>query len=64
MNVKVKILIMSHLSDVQEVPNLIENQNKLNFAKYLVMVYSDTNVYVNADTVYNEFKELYPHLVK
>ena len=73
MKLKVKIIIISHLSDSQELAGLINldvshevlsgriNHN-INFAKYLLMKYPDTNVEVNADLEYEEFQKKHPNL--
>ena len=68
MKLKVKMIIMSQLSDVQETvgdyhPTILSNnRQKLNFAKYLLMKYPDTNVEVDADLEYEEFKKKHPNL--
>lgn len=58
----VKMIIMSHLSDLQEEigvsnpgKNFYMNQ-KLNFVKYLVMHFPDINVEINADELWERFR--------
>lgn len=57
MNVKVKMVIMSHLSDIQEM-DVDENVNdRINFVKKLVMKYPDMNQTVSTrdlDAIYDE----------
>ena len=56
MNIKVRIIIASHLSDVQTGFLSPEDVNhRLNFCKYLLSVYPDTNQEVDADAAYNDF---------
>jgi hypothetical protein len=61
----VRLIIMSHLSDVQDWPNQPENDqnnHKINFVKYLLMKYSNTNIEIDAEVEYNLFKEKHPNL--
>jgi hypothetical protein len=66
--VKASIVIMSHLSDAQELTGLIKPTVKhdvlsnvinrhINFAKFLLLKYRDTNTYINADKEYAEFQK-------
>jgi hypothetical protein len=61
MKIKVKMVIMSHLSDVQEMlgdaaNSTIKEQNeRLNFAKYLLLKYPNTDIEIDADIVALEF---------
>jgi hypothetical protein len=49
--ISVQMAIMSHLSDCQEMLSLADNReyviNKINFAKQLVLTYSDTSIEVS-----------------
>lgn len=60
MKLKVRMIIMNHLSDVQDY--CANNRHKLNFVKYLLMKYPDTNIEVNADLEYEEFQKKHPNL--
>lgn len=66
METTVKMIIMSHLSDVieglEDVRNAEANRHRINFIKYLTVNYTNTDEYVNADVVYNDFKTKYPNL--
>ncbi len=63
MKLKVSIIIMSHLSDVQtDIFAHKENRHKLNFVKFLVLKHKDTSVEVDADAEYSEFKQKHPEL--
>jgi hypothetical protein len=59
-DVKVSLAIKSHLNDVMiemNIPQLQEQaQERLDFVKYLVHVFPNTNVRVNIRKVYKEFK--------
>lgn len=56
MLIKVRIIIASHLSDVQTGFLSPKDVNhRLNFCKYLLGVYPDTNQEIDADVVYEEF---------
>lgn len=66
MNLKVSMIIMSHLSDVQDT-NMFANfkaekirTNKINFVKHLIMKYPDTSVEINADEEYEAFIKKFP----
>ncbi len=58
--IKVSMIILSALSDAQELNGAIgftvNVHTNINFAKWLVMKYPDTNVMVNGCDVYVEFK--------
>lgn len=64
--IKVRTIIMSHLSDSQEemgIKNCESRVNhRLNFVKYLVLSFEDVNKKVDADAVYKEFKKKHPNL--
>ncbi len=55
MLVKVKIVIMSHLSDIQANPINDANNTKINFVKYLVLNYTNMNEVIDVDAVYEYF---------
>ena len=56
MEVRVSIVIMSHLSDIQD-GGLRGNEWKINFVKYLVSKFPDTSVEIDADEVFEEFSK-------
>ena len=63
MNLKVSMIIMSHLSDAQALNGSIKIGRihiHLNFVKYLVLKYPNTDVEIDADEEYNEFLEKHP----
>ena len=62
MKVKVKIVIFSHLSDVQEGFNCAysweennERNKRINFVKWLIQKYLDLEVEIDPDKDYKEF---------
>jgi len=65
MKVKVSMIILSHLSDIQEdltrYPN--NSNTRINFVKYLVLNYKDTNTEVDPYVVYKEFIAKHSSLV-
>lgn len=66
MEVKVSITIASHLSDAQELARLggnpINQINRINFAKFLLMKYPDTSVNIDPDFEYQEFIDRFPNM--
>ncbi len=60
MKLSVKMIIFSHLSDVQENPTSEFNRGKLNFVKFLLQRHPDTGVKVDADYEWTEFKKEHP----
>jgi hypothetical protein len=68
MEVKVRIVIMSHLSDAQELTGLIKPNvahsvlserinHHINFAKWLLLKFPDTNTKIDADVEYEIFQK-------
>lgn len=62
MKVKVKMVIFSHLSDVQEGFNctykfeeVTERNKRINFVKWLIQKYPDLEVEIDPDKDYKEF---------
>lgn len=53
--IKVRLIIMSHLSDMPLEQDRELIQRKSEFCKWLLLRYTDTSVEVNPDLVYNEF---------
>jgi hypothetical protein len=59
---QVRIVIASHLSDIQETANhnaMLSNDiviQRLNFCKYLLSKYSDTTQEIDAEEVFSEFE--------
>lgn len=66
MKTKVRMIIMSHLSDIQQMMimrgPLLEANHKVNFLKYLVMKYPNTAVEIDADAEMVEFEKKFPRL--
>ena len=61
MKLKVKMIIMSHLSDVQETlgvsSEVTHNNKRINFAKWLLLNYKDLNEEVDADEIFDKFEK-------
>ena len=64
MKSQVRLIIASHLSDVQEmssnnmsVIHKHDLRNRLNFCKYLLNKYADTTIEINAEEEYSAFVE-------
>jgi glutathione peroxidase-family protein len=71
MEIKVSIVIMSHLSDVQDGISLggtinpqaeFNVKHKLNFVKFLIQRYPNTLDKINPDKEYEDFKKKHPNL--
>lgn len=66
MKIKVKIAIMSHLSDAQECmnldtsnyPGISKADSHINFAKKLILKYPDTDVEVTDDELNELWKQI------
>jgi hypothetical protein len=59
MEVRVSLLMQSHLSDAlfeMSLPNRGLASERLEFVKWMVHMFPDTNVKVDADVVYKQFK--------
>lgn len=57
------MIIMSHLSDIQDVALCdSEINHKINFAKFLLLKYPNTDTEVDADEEYSQFKQKHPEL--
>lgn len=54
--VKVSMVLYSHLSDLQELGN-DETRDKINFIKFLLDKYMINKEYIDPDAEYKEFKE-------
>lgn len=63
MLVKVSLVIMSHLSDIQASPNNEANNTKINFVKFLLLRYPNTFDKIDADFEFGDFCKLHPNLV-
>lgn len=68
MEVKVRIVMMSHLSDAQELTGLIKPDvahrvlsdrinHHINFVKWLMLKFPDTNTEIDADAEYELYKK-------
>lgn len=64
MFLSIKMIIFSHLSDVQEQLSNPMNRVKINFVKYLLQRHPDTGVKVDADQEWNNFQNDHPDLAK
>ena len=55
---RVSLLIKSHLNDVMVEMSINQDQaqERLEFVKWMVHMFPDTNVRVDADVVYKQFK--------
>jgi len=67
MKVKVRIVMMSHLSDISVLrpynQEMSENiQNKINFIKFLLLNFPDTNVEINPEKEYEVFQKAHANL--
>ena len=51
METRVQMVIMSHLSDIQEDPNNKDNNLKINFIKYLIGSYPNLTDTIDVDRV-------------
>jgi hypothetical protein len=63
MKVKVSMIILSHLSDIQEDLTAPQTNTRINLIKYLVLNYKDTNTEVDPYVVYKEFIAKHSSLV-
>ena len=65
MKVKLSMIILSHLSDIQEdltrYPN--NSNTRINFIKYLTLRYTNTDTEVDPYVVFEEFKAKHSSLV-
>lgn len=62
---KVKMIIISHLSDIEETEGLNltpkkEIRKRINFIKYLVMKFPNTNEIIDVDKEFDLFLEKHP----
>lgn len=63
MEIKAQIVIMSHLSDIQEgTLSQKEINHKLNFVKFLIQRYPNTLDTLDPDKNYEDFKKKHPNL--
>lgn len=56
MTEKASLVIMSHLSDVQEMSSNTQVRDKINFVKFLLMKYPNVSTAIDADEEYQKFK--------
>jgi hypothetical protein len=55
---KARMVIMSHLSDIQDGFNSMDSNdlnNRINFVKSLILKYDDTNTVINPEVEWEEF---------
>lgn len=70
MILKVKMIIMSHLSDVQDTlgfsdysqSEIKDQRHRLNFAKFLLLKHPNTEVEVDPEVEAEEFEKKHPNL--
>lgn len=63
MEIKAQIVIMSHLSDIQEgTLSQKEINHKLNFVKFLIQRYPNTLDTLDPEKNYEDFKKKHPNL--
>jgi hypothetical protein len=62
MKLKVSMIILSHLSDVQEDLTSPQTKTRINFVKYLTLKYTNTDTEIDPDIVYKEFIAKHPSL--
>ncbi len=55
--------MMSHLSDIQANITGVLNNAKINYVKYLLITYPNTDTEIDADAVWLAFTKKYPHLI-
>jgi len=58
--IKVRLVVMSHLSDVQEMASTGDTQEirqRINFVKYLIQKYNDLNTDIMPDDEWEQFLE-------
>ena len=54
--VSLKIVIMSHLSDIECLTNFAEIELRVEFVKFLVLKYLDKNIEIDPDVEYELFQ--------
>lgn len=66
MKTKVRMIMMSYLSDVQEeVPMpFMSNNARINFVKFLLLKHPNTDVEVSGGAEYHDFVTKHPNLAK
>ena len=62
MPIKASMVIMSHLSDAQELISFenahsLDANESINFAKFLILKYTNTDTEIDPDLEYKEFTE-------
>lgn len=58
--IKVRLVVMSHLSDIQEMVNMRDTQEireRINFVKYLILKHSNLNDEIIPDEEWQKFLE-------
>jgi hypothetical protein len=63
MKVKVSMIILSHLSDIQEDLTAPQTNTRINLIKYLTLRYTNTDTEVDPYVVYKEFIAKHSSLV-
>jgi hypothetical protein len=64
MELKISMIMMSHLSDAQECSHDIKLQNThINFVKFLILKHDNINVNVNADDEFKDFSTKHPNMI-
>jgi len=62
MKVKVNMIILSHLSDVQEDLTSPQTKTRINFVKYLTLKYTNTDTEIDPEVAFDEFITKHPSL--
>lgn len=62
MLLNVSMVMMSHLSDVQEMPKSSESNQRINFVKFLILKYKDTDAKIDPEREWNDFRTKHPNL--
>lgn len=59
MKTKAIIVVMSHLSDIQENISDVNVDEKINFVKFILLHVNNLNQEIDANEMWEKFKELY-----
>jgi hypothetical protein len=66
MKAKARIIIMSHLSDAQHLTesNTKEANLRINFAKYLLLKFPNTDLEIDPEAEWEQFENTHPQFFK
>lgn len=63
MKVKASLVMMSHLSDINDIPfSENERSHRINFIKFLLLKFNNTDTDIDPDAEYKLFKTAHPKL--